>query len=232
MRIRLVSFDVWSTLVKSNQSYKRMRAHLLASALGVADVTEVTTKMNLADDMLDDETVMTGAQFGFEARVERTAKLLRVPAPTAEGIASLRREMDQAFLDDLPTLTEPDLLETLEILHGLSLILAVNSNTGFVSGMLMREMLDKLGILAWVQITLFSDEIGAAKPNPKVFERLITESGLDATQILHVGDNIDTDYRGAEAAGLHALHYVPNKYASEFELSQLSLLALLPLLNE
>lgn len=227
MRIKLVSFDVWSTLVYSNKAYKRMRAHLLASALGVADVTEVTAKMNLADDMLDDETVRTGAQFGFAERVQRTAELLDCEQP--DDLEQLEREMNQAFLNDLPTLTESDLVETLEILRGLGLTLAVNSNTGFVSGVLMRQMLDKLGILPWVQITLFSDEIGAAKPNPEVFNRLIKESGLTPQQILHIGDNLDTDVRGAKFARLHALHYSP-KRATTSGLTQLSLLALHPLL--
>ncbi|MGO4892328.1 HAD-IA family hydrolase [Flavobacterium sp. W21_SRS_FM6] len=54
-----------------------------------------------------------------------------------------------------------------------------------------------------------SSEQGLTKFSGKLFSYVATELGLDYAQWLHVGDNIDTDVRSAQAAGLHAIHFHP-----------------------
>lgn len=215
MSIKLVSFDVWSTLVRANKVYKRNRARLLAQAIKATSgpaseelVDGVLATMKRADDILDGLTIETGRQYGFNDRVRKTCSLMGAMLPDPER---LYRDMSQAFLSDLPTLTEGRLPEMFATLKARGFTLAVNSNTGFVTADLMRSMLDSVGLYRHLDFALFSDEIGAAKPSPRVFTYLQEISGLRAEEILHVGDNADTDYKGALTSGLSALLYDPKE---------------------
>jgi putative hydrolase of the HAD superfamily len=50
-----------------------------------------------------------------------------------------------------------------------------------------------------------SAEVGAAKPEPRVFERALAVAGVAPGEALHVGDKVDNDVQGAEAAGIRAV---------------------------
>lgn len=221
MKIRLISFDVWSTLVRANREYKAKRAALLAEAIGILDIAAVKVAMNQADDNLDARTIETGEQYGFDDRVVETCRLLDVPTPS---LPALYQSISAAFLADPPTLTEDGLPAMLAKLKAQGYLIAVNSNTGFVTADLMRTMLTRLGLLQYVDYGLFSDEIGAAKPSPKVFKHLQEVSGVPVSQTLHIGDNLDTDYNGALAFGLHALLYDPKGVTSTTSIAALATL--------
>ncbi len=51
----------------------------------------------------------------------------------------------------------------------------------------------------------FSQEIGAEKPDPRLFELGLRRAGCAPAEAIHVGDLWDADYRGARAAGLVAI---------------------------
>jgi len=50
-----------------------------------------------------------------------------------------------------------------------------------------------------------SAEVGAPKPNPRVFERALAIAGAEPSEALHVGDKVDNDVEGAAAAGVRAV---------------------------
>lgn len=228
MKIRLISFDVWSTLVKANKKYKAERVALLAQAVGISDLAAVKAAMDGADDNLDTLTIQTGEQYGFNDRVVETCRILDVPTPS---LSALYQAISGAFLADLPTLTEDGLPAMLATLKAEGYLIAVNSNTGFVTAGLMRTMLTNLGLFQYVDFGLFSDEIGAAKPSPKVYSHLVEVSGVPASEILHVGDNPDTDYNGALASGLVALLYDAKGADTDTSISTLSTLDIHPTLS-
>ncbi|KIM30452.1 hypothetical protein M408DRAFT_21956 [Serendipita vermifera MAFF 305830] len=53
--------------------------------------------------------------------------------------------------------------------------------------------------------TLISEEEGIKKPSPEIWRRALDRANLSASEVLHVGDDIEADYRGAREAGLRAL---------------------------
>jgi putative hydrolase of the HAD superfamily len=202
--IRLVSFDVWGTLLQGNPVFKARRETLVAEALGT-DPVATASAMTAADSDLDAATLRTGRHFGCAERLDRTAAILGVP-PLADT-APMEAELGEALRRDPPGLTEPDLPDTLAGLRADGLRLAVTSNTGFISGAQMRPVLAGLGLR--VDHRVFSDEVGHAKPAPEIFDHLAGAAGLRPVEILHVGDNEHADVRGALAAGMHALWYRP-----------------------
>ncbi|MFK3980840.1 HAD family hydrolase [Micromonospora sp. NPDC050397] len=50
-----------------------------------------------------------------------------------------------------------------------------------------------------------SEDVGAYKPDRLMFTRALTELGLATDEVLHVGDSLAHDVRGAAAAGIRAV---------------------------
>src|SRR5574341_61598 len=49
-----------------------------------------------------------------------------------------------------------------------------------------------------------STRVGAAKPDPAIFQAALSHHGIEPSQAWHVGDGLREDVEGALAAGLHA----------------------------
>jgi FMN hydrolase / 5-amino-6-(5-phospho-D-ribitylamino)uracil phosphatase len=64
--------------------------------------------------------------------------------------------------------------------------------------------LTRCGISQWFAGHVTAISAGAAKPDSRIFSRLIGEAGVLAHQILHVGDDPQLDVVGATQAGLQA----------------------------
>jgi putative hydrolase of the HAD superfamily len=210
--LRVISYDFWATLALSNPGYRRRRVELMAAAFGGASPATIEATSSAADDELDKGTLRHGHQYGFRDRVLRTAALAGVPfAGDETTLRDLETSMSEAFRREPPSLTESTLPQTLAALRRAGRRIAIVSNTGFVSGQLVREALGHLGLAELVDHTIFSDEVGHAKPGREIFQKLAALSGTTEAEILHIGDHPVADYSGARAAGMCALLYHPRR---------------------
>jgi putative hydrolase of the HAD superfamily len=66
----------------------------------------------------------------------------------------------------------------------------------------VRADVERLGVAERVDAVVLSGEVGARKPDPRIFERALSELGVDATGALFVGDRLDADVAGAAALGM------------------------------
>lgn len=80
-------------------------------------------------------------------------------------------------------------------------------------------MHDVLGYRDRFDVSAYSWQVGAAKPDPEFFRRVVAMIGVDAGDVLFVDDN-ESNVEGARAAGLVAEHW-------HFERGPGSLVALL-----
>ncbi|MCB1632855.1 MAG: HAD-IA family hydrolase, partial [Pseudomonadales bacterium] len=55
---------------------------------------------------------------------------------------------------------------------------------------------------------IISSEIGASKPDPRMFKAALELAGCEAADCLHVGDDQRCDIEGALAAGMQAYHVI------------------------
>ena len=129
-----------------------------------------------------------------EARV--AAERLEIDAPTTK-----------ALLHDLFNVRLAKVLARTGPRHGVRALLeglvkdgvkiAVISDRGHV-----REKLTSLGLadLPWSAL-LSADDEGVLKPAPALFARAAERCGVDAKDLVHVGDRDDADGAGARAAG-------------------------------
>jgi putative hydrolase of the HAD superfamily len=136
------------------------------------------------------------------------ARLERLRDRCAE---ELRRALDipdldhatarSAMLAALEFRPYPDALPALGELHALGLTLVVASNWDCA----LPDWLGPAGITELVDGVVTSAEVGAPKPNPRVFERALAIAGVGPSEALHVGDKVDNDVEGAAAAGVRAV---------------------------
>jgi putative hydrolase of the HAD superfamily len=66
----------------------------------------------------------------------------------------------------------------------------------------LRLVLEQLGVAAKFEQMFISSEIGCEKPHPGIFQRALEVMGIEAGRCLHVGDDPERDWAGAEAAGI------------------------------
>jgi putative hydrolase of the HAD superfamily len=94
-----------------------------------------------------------------------------------------------------------DVIPTLEALKARGLRLGVISNWDER----LRPLLKRLKLADYFEAIIVSREVGSAKPARGIFEHAVRKLGLPPEAVLHVGDSLAMDVRGARHAGLRAL---------------------------
>lgn len=95
----------------------------------------------------------------------------------------------------------PDVLPTLKTLKARGLMLGIISNWDRRLGPLLR----RLKLKDQFDIVVVSCHVGAPKPARVIFEQAARRLRLPPEAMLHVGDDLDLDVRGAQAAGLQSV---------------------------
>ena len=84
---------------------------------------------------------------------------------------------------------------------------ALVCDTGFSPGRIVRRILDKAGMLAFLDVLSFSDEVGVPKPHERMFLHALGGIGVDPDRAAHVGDLRRTDIAGARALGMGSIRF-------------------------
>ncbi|MBW2031439.1 MAG: HAD-IA family hydrolase [Deltaproteobacteria bacterium] len=95
----------------------------------------------------------------------------------------------------------PEVIPTLERLKTKGLELGVISN--WDSRLL--PLLNNLKLAHFFSVIAVSALVGSVKPDRGIFRYALGKVGVEPEESLHVGDNLDLDFKGARAGGLHAL---------------------------
>jgi putative hydrolase of the HAD superfamily len=106
----------------------------------------------------------------------------------------------------VPPDVDPGARPALEALAARGLTLAVVSNTMRTPGAVLRQLLERYGLLSFFKHTTFSDEVGVRKPAPEIFALSLSAVGAEPSTAVHVGDDVRLDVSGARAAGMRAIH--------------------------
>lgn len=124
--------------------------------------------------------------------------------------------------DNLWEHVEPDVLPALAALkdRGLRLVVVSNANGR------LKHLFDRIDLTKWFDHVLDSHEWGVEKPDPRLFQLALAESGADASSTVHVGDLYYVDVAGARRAGLaHAVLYDPASLYEEADCPRIMRLA-------
>ncbi|MCG7311123.1 HAD family hydrolase [Brachybacterium sp. ACRRE] len=153
-------------------------------------VRRLVDELRLDDRRLDDARQLDGPRRAGDAH--------RLVAAECDALydrfLALYEQEWRAFGDALPTL---------RALADLRIPVAVLTNGP--ERRQQKKMRD-LGLRDLVVGVWTSERIGAAKPDPASYLTVCAALGLEPADALHVGDNPEHDLRGAQEAGLRALH--------------------------
>ncbi len=133
----------------------------------------------------------------------RLAKLGATPEQVDTFYPLINKHMMNDY--DPKNWVPPELYEVLPALRTEGYILAVLSNrrTPFM------ETMEELSLDKHFDLIVAAGDIGSWKPDPKVFEHLLTHFELAPEETVYIGDNYYADVVGARNAGLAPILYDP-----------------------
>lgn len=208
--LRALTFDYWDTLYEGGARPERvaLRRTAVGALLGAYG-------RNLPEPQLralyDESGREAERWWSEEHRGYRTDDRLRwileraalTPREGCAHVATAADAVDNALLMLPPAM----LVGAWQMLRTLSshFTLAIISDTGFASGRAQDRLLEKDAARSFFASTIYSMDVGHAKPRAEIFEAAVNELGIAPAEILHIGDNERTDVRGALAAGFRAI---------------------------
>jgi FMN phosphatase YigB (HAD superfamily) len=216
--IRAITFDFWDTIVRDDSDEPKRAALGLASKaetrlqLLTAEIARyhpelepqrVKTAFEQANQRFNHRWQVDHVTSPVATRLGEAFSFLKIePTPGFDAVVRAIEQMEV----EIPPDFAPGIGQTLADLardYPLGLI----SDTIHTPGRGLRQILEREGLLQYFKHCVFSDEVGAAKPAPVVFERAAAGLGVPLAQIAHVGDRESNDVAGPLALGMAAILY-------------------------
>ena len=207
---RALTFDYWDTLYEGGAlpervALRRTAVGALLGAYGRA-MPEEQLRALYEESGREAERWWSEEHRGYSTN-DRLRWILErasvTPRERCEHVAAAADAVDNALLM-LPPAMFPGAWQMLRTLRR-HYTLAVVSDTGFASGRAQDRLLEKDAARDFFAATIYSMDVGHAKPRPEIFATAAQTLGVAPGEIIHVGDNERTDVRGALAAGFRAV---------------------------
>jgi len=210
--VRAVLFDYAHTLVDFHRTedalhdaYEQIRDRIEAVAyMEVPELLDLIERVGRGVDRMIEDSY-------------RARRLQEVDQATMlrESLASIGFDLPPDVLAHIVTLdhsaysnslsTDPDVMATLRTLRDAGYRMGLVSNMTLMAE-LMRKDLDRVGLLAFLDVTVFSSETGVRKPDPRIFREALTRLEADPAETVFVGDRLLDDVTGAQGVGMRAVH--------------------------
>lgn len=179
--IRAVVFDVFGTLV-SITSKRRPYAQLISRASPGKNTSGKEMATLVMSTNMD---------------LAETAELLEC-AVSIDDLTTLEHELALELMSIEPY---PEMLETIKKLKDRGLAIGLCSNLAAPYAPSVKGLLPfTLDSYSW------SFDVGAIKPDARIYANVCQQLGLLPQQILFIGDTYAADYLGPTTFGMHALH--------------------------
>jgi FMN phosphatase YigB (HAD superfamily) len=212
--IKHLSFDFWNTIVYPNPQFKDKRAQLIAQYL---DCGLSKYEINAAFSFIGKEyNDYQQSDYAVIQPLDLLKSVIEVIKPNVDiNIIKLYNEIN-AFFIQYPPVIEPQFYVILDLLTRKEKTCSITSNTAFIPGSVIVEYLKNCNIFHHFSFTIFSNDFGFGKPSSKIFDYLFNKarennSNIEKNNILHIGDNLESDFRGAIKSNLAAFHLLDNK---------------------
>lgn len=195
--IKLVSFDIWKTLLDITRFYE-----LIAEKLSIQTDK---SREDLYKQIMQAYRGAIGARLRGEFKRPIYDSAIFFANKLGVSVDELFRATVQAVLDErIKNMSYPDAEPALSSLKEKNVKIAFLGNVMFWPGMITRIILERNNLLKYADITLFGDEIGVQKPDKEIFKTLAEQANCKIEEILHIGDSLVNDFAGALLAGAKA----------------------------
>jgi HAD superfamily hydrolase (TIGR01549 family) len=210
--LKAITFDFWDTLYKAPPT-RELAFHRVAAfqkalvELGYSlDVEAIRTAVRAASRFALQYQRDQGLDITPRGQLDCILQYLRVDLGREDWLRVY--EEYTTLLRHHPPRLNDGVSETLPVLAD-RYKLGVICNTGTSPGRILREIMEKDGILGWFQFLAFSDEVGWAKPNAKIFQYALDHLQVANREAAHIGDDSCTDVVGARNAGMMTIWLAP-----------------------
>lgn len=185
-RPKLISLDVWNTIISANPAYAAARDELFRTL--PFDFESIKAVYRDHKDGADRAAEERGEGLSSEATYEKFALALD-PSGRLDP-STLRQGLERAFIRN-PPLIRDDVVEALEAVHAAGVHLSIGSNTNFIRGRILGAARLERICVPWA-FQVFSDDHAVSKPHPEFWDLVKAKAAkldIDPSDIVHVGDN-------------------------------------------
>ena len=208
------SFDLWLTLIRSNPQFKKLRSKIFHEQYNFVgkSLEEVEYIFRQTDLTCNAVNEKTGKNIDADEMYLMVISRINDNETSLQdvGAEALYLQMENLLFENLPLVycnRTADVLSKIKARQNTTI--SILSNTGFIRGATLRKVLNELGIAGYFDFELYSDETGFSKPNKAFYQLMLNKVAelktIERNEIIHIGDNIVTDYYGAKAVGINAL---------------------------
>lgn len=206
MPVRVVSFDVGETLLRPYPGFGRIVLDCCRNE-GEAFADDRVPAIEAYADSYFADLRRRGKTFSLSPTQSRRVwtdiyrEFLASENVPADRAIFLTERIYATFLAHTSYRLFDDVLPVLRALRDRGFRIGVTSNwESWLPGLLVTTGLSPL-----LDFQIVSGEVGYEKPDRRIFDAAVTASRVDPSSILHVGDSLASDVRGAVAAGLGAI---------------------------
>lgn len=196
--LRAILFDVDDTLFSTTTFATKARHNAVRAMIGAG--------LKMEEGVIYAELKEVIGEFSSNYSQHFDKLLMRLPLAAQVGTnpalivaAGVAAYHDTKFRDLLPF---PDAIPFLKAVRQAGLI------TGVVTHGLTAKQAEKivrLGLMPYLypNAIFISDQLGIAKPNPKLYQAALRAIGVQADEAMHVGDSLSHDIAPPKGLGMH-----------------------------
>ncbi|KDQ53589.1 hypothetical protein JAAARDRAFT_136995 [Jaapia argillacea MUCL 33604] len=206
--IRLVTFDALHTILKPRLPIYVQYSQTFEPYLGVLQPEALKRSFKVALKQVQTEKPVYGHENGSQGWwgevIRRTAIGAGAdPIAVTKHISTMTPLLIERFSSKQGYTLYPDTIPTFDTLREMGIKIGVISNCDSR----MRGVLDDLKVTPYLSTIVLSQDEGFEKPEEEMFLRAYSrvDEDIKPEQVVHVGDDLECDYKGAREAGLHAL---------------------------
>lgn len=185
--MKVVSLDVWNTLIRANPNFAWARNRFLSTELSLP-VNIINAAYRKIKDTADSVAESKGECVSNMTIYKSFLSLLGMQH---YNWLKLRQGLERVFAKYPPQIL-PEAIETLHCLQEQGVALSIASNTNFIRGDALYNIVLNTWEIDW-KFLVFSDQLMQAKPHPRfwniVARRAKKFAGAKPWEILHIGDN-------------------------------------------
>jgi HAD superfamily hydrolase (TIGR01549 family) len=169
---------------RCQRQWLEAHAPATAAAFSAADLRQLRAQVDHAHP-----------EWAHDLTALRRATLRRAVALAGEPVHLADQAFEVFFAARNEVSFYPDVLEGLQRLARRFPLLSLSNG---------NADLHRVGVGEWFMGSLTAGELGFAKPDPRAFTEACRRLGRHPSSVLHVGDDLTMDVRGAASAGVTA----------------------------
>ncbi len=199
--MKLVSFDVWNTLLDINVMLEELTRAL-------AELTEKEVSEKVMEARGEIKGLRKSKRGNPEKALEESQEILAKKLGC--DVEIIKRAAAKATLRVDERIVIKGAIEGLKAAKERSLIIITTGNVMFWPSAYTRLILERFGLADFIDKQFYSDELKAYKPMREVFLKPLEYFGVKPEEALHIGDTYAEDFEGALNAGLWAVWVNPD----------------------